>query len=105
MKKIAILLMMGFYSLSSFGGNNPGLVEEISSGMNLDLSTIVLDKYEADFVEVTFTVVNGEIKIRGLRATQYELRMLVVKKLVTMKIESDYDEETIYKCKFTFEKI
>ena len=105
MKKLALLLVMGLVALSSFGGNNPELSEEISEGMNIDLSTVELNEYEEDFVEVTFRVINGQIKIQGLKATQYELKRLVVKKLITMRIKSDYEAGKIYRCRFTFEKV
>ena len=89
----------------SFAINDPSLVDEISSKVTLDLSMVELDQYTPDYVVVRFKIVDGEIKIKEIESSKFELKKLVIAKLLQMQIESDYNPEEIYAYKFTFEKI
>ena len=88
----------------SIGAENPPLKNEITDKLILDLSEVELDENVQDFVVVGFYVCNGEIEITEITGTQKQLVQKVKNKLSQMTIEQDYDEETLYRYKLTFQK-
>jgi hypothetical protein len=106
MKKIFLTLTVGIISISSiFAGINPDLQDEMNEKVIIDLSEIQLNPYSEDFVLVSFKIEKGEIKIQNISGSQALLKKLIVKKMVQMNIESEYDADFIYRYKFTFAKI
>ena len=89
----------------SLGAGVPTLNEEITSKLILDLSKVELNENHQDFVVVNFYIHNGEIEIEEITGTQSELIQKVKNKLSQLNIEQAYDEETLYRYKFTFDKI
>ena len=87
----------------SFGAENPQLKDEITDKLILDLSKVELDENLQDFVIVSFHIYNGEIEITEITGTQKQLVQKVKNKLSQLMIEQNYDEETLYRYKFTFE--
>ena len=106
MKKLILVVVFGFFSWSSlFAASTPGLDNEIGQKVVIDLSNIELDTYSEDYVLVSFKIVDGQIKINDIQGSQVELKKAIIKKLVQMEIESNYDANATYRYKFTFEKI
>lgn len=89
---------------TSMGANNPSLKNEITDKLILDLSEVELDEYHQDFVVVSFQVCDGHIVVQDASGTQEELVQKVENKLNQLIILETYDEEMIYRYKFTFEK-
>ena len=79
-------------------------MEEITKKLILDLSKVELDENNQDYVAVNFHICNGEIEITEITGTQEQLVQKVKDKLSQLVIEQKYDEETLYRYKFTFEK-
>ncbi|MFT5860047.1 MAG: hypothetical protein ACI865_002155 [Flavobacteriaceae bacterium] len=105
MKKVVVLIAMGLFTFgSSFAGSDPVLIDEISQKVKIDLSTITLDKYEADFVLVQFKIYDGLIQIIKVEASQPELRELVIAELKEIHVKTPYSESEIHNFNFTFEK-
>ncbi|MDX2360965.1 MAG: hypothetical protein QNK23_09175 [Crocinitomicaceae bacterium] len=105
MKRIVVLIVIGLFTIgSSFAGSDPVLIEEISQKVNIDLSTITLDQYEEDFVQVQFMIYDGLIQIVNIEASQPELKELVISALKEIHIRTPYSESEIQNYIFTFEK-
>jgi hypothetical protein len=109
MKKL-ILIIAILVSNISFGAGtptsgNPTLNEEISNKLILDLSMVELNKNHQDFVNVSFYICNDEIEIKEITGSQKQLVELVKNKLSQLKIDQTYDEGSLYRYKFTFEKV
>lgn len=106
MKKIALIVVMGFLMISTaFAGNNPSLKKLLNRKIKIDLSHIELDKYKPDYVNVSFKIVAGEIQIVEIHGTQTELKREITKALKKLDITCEYEEGETYQYKFTFEKI
>ena len=105
MKKFLVMFVVGVLSISASFAAEPNLVDEIHEKVAPDLSTVELDQYATDYVVVSFHIENGKIKINTIDGTQLELKKLIVKELVQMNVESNYDEDATYRYKFTFEKV
>lgn len=103
MKTLALITMLLISSIS-FGKVNPILKNELQEKIIIDLSEIELDNNKEDYVEVAFTVTNGEIDIISIYETQLELVEKVKNKLTLLALEGEYDANTTYSFKFTFEK-
>ena len=104
MKKLMFIVGILVTNIS-FGADNPPLKNEITNKLILDLSKVELDQNQQDFVVVSFHIYNGEIEIVEITGTQKQLVQKVKSKLTQLTIEQVYDEETLYRYKFTFEKI
>ena len=105
MKKLIVLIVMGLFTISSsFAGSNPELREEISQKVNIDLSSITLDKYEKDFVHVQFTIFDGLIQIENIEGSQLELMDLIISELEEIHVKTPYTENEIHNFNFTFTK-
>lgn len=105
MKKVVVLVAMGLFTIgSSFAGSDPVLIDEISQKVNIDLSTITLDEYEVDFVQVQFKIYDGLIQIVKIEASQVELMELIISKLKEIHVRTPYNESEIHNYNFTFEK-
>ena len=105
MKKAVILIVMGLCTIgSSFAGSDPILIDEISQKVQIDLSTIILDKYEKDFVQVQFKIYDGLIQIVKIEASQVALMDLIISELKEIHIRTPYSESEIHNFNFTFEK-
>ena len=87
----------------SFGADNPGLKKELTKKIILDLSEVELNENNQDFVVVSFTICEGEIQIAEITGTQKTLVQKVKSKLTQLLIEEEYEEETLYRYKLTFE--
>jgi hypothetical protein len=106
MKKLIVAFVIGLLSMgTSFAASNPGLANEINEKVVIDLSDIELDQYSTDYVLVSFKIENGQIKINEIQGSQVELKKLIIKRLVQMNIESNYNADETYRYKFTFEKV
>ena len=92
------------FTTISLGAENPNLKNEIADKLILDLSKVELDEELKDFVVVSFHICEGEIEITEITGTQKQLVDKVKTKLTQLIIEQEYDEETLYRYKFTFEK-
>ena len=102
MKKIIVLLATALFPMNySFAGSDPMLSNEIRQKLEIDLSTIRLDQYSTDFVDVKFKIFDGVIKIE---ASQLELKELVRTELLEIHIRTPYNENEIHNFNFTFEK-
>ena len=103
MKKLIFIIAILVSNLS-FGAAGHPLKEEITNKLILDLSKVELHKNHQDFVVVNFYISSGEIEITDITGTQKELVQKVKSKLSTLKIQQAYEEGTLYRYKFTFEK-
>lgn len=102
MKKL--MLMVGILVTSiSYGGNNPNLKDEITEKLNFDLSEIALHEIHPEFVVVSFNICNDRVIISEITGTQTELIQLVKSKLTAISFDEKYDEDCMYRYKFTFE--
>ena len=105
MKNLTILVALVFFTIgSSFASSDPLLHKEISQKVNVDLSTIILDKYEANFVLVEFKIYDGLIQIVNIEASQSALKSLIIKELEKLHVNTPYSESEIHNYNFTFEK-
>ena len=105
MKKLIVLLAISILSVStSLAGSDPALFQEISQKVNMDLSTITLDQYQEDFVQVQFKIYDGLILIENIEASQSELKDLIIKELKDIHISTPYSESEVHNFNFTFEK-
>ncbi len=104
MKKLLFIVAI-LVSNISLGADSPPLKVEIINKLILDLSKVELDENNQDFVVVNFYICNGEIEITEITGTQKQLTQKVKNKLSQLIIEQAYDEEALYRYKFTFEKI
>ena len=89
----------------SFGANNPPFRNELSEKLILDLSEVELNAVHQDFVVVSFYICDGKIEITEITGTHKQLIQKIKTKMALLKIDEEYDEETLYRYKFTFEKI
>jgi len=105
MRNLVVVLVMTLSSMINVLASSPSLSNEIHDKVSLDLSNIELDKYAEDYVFVSFKIQDGQIMINNIKGSQTELKKLIVKELVQMEIESEYDENKLYQYRFTFEKI
>lgn len=104
MKKLIFIVAILISNLS-FGAGGQPLKNEITSKLILDLSKVELDRNNQDFVVVNFYVCNGVIEITEITGTQKQLVQKVKNKLSQLNIEQTYDEGSLYRYKFTFEKV
>jgi hypothetical protein len=105
MKRIVVLIVMGLFSISmSFAESDPELIEEISEKVQIDLSAITLDQYEQDFVKVEFKIYDGLIQIVNIKASQPELKKLIISELKEIHVKNPYSESEVYNFNFTFKK-
>ncbi len=105
MKNIIVLFATAFFTInSSFASSDPMLSNEIRQKLKIDLSTIRLDQYSTDFVDVKFKIYDGVIKIIKIEASQLELKELVMTELLEIHIRTPYNENEIHNFNFTFEK-
>ena len=105
MKKVIILIVMGLFTISSsFAASDPALAEEISQKVKINLSSITLDEYKADFVQVRFKIYDGLIKIVQIEASQTELKELIINELKEIHIITPYSESEVHNFNFTFVK-
>ena len=104
MKKL-ILILVVLIASASYGANNPRLSHELNKKLKFDLRDIELDTDHQDFVVVHFYICNDKIEISTILGTQQQLIQKVIVKLSLLQIEVEYDEEKLYRCKITFEKI
>ena len=103
MKRIVSLMVIGLFSISmSFAESNPELIEEIGEKVQIDLSAITLDQYEQDFVKVEFKIYDGLIQIVNIKASQPELRDMIISELEAIKVKNPYSETKVYNFNFTF---
>lgn len=103
MKKLLLIIAVSIAQIS-WGAINPPLQNEITDKLILDLSEIELDENHSDFVRVNFRICEGRIELEEITGTQKELVQKVKNKLKQLFIEGTYDEEALYRYKFTFEK-
>ncbi|MDG1330947.1 MAG: hypothetical protein P8P74_01350 [Crocinitomicaceae bacterium] len=105
MKKVIVLIAISLLNIgSSFAGSDPELKEEITQKVQIDLSGITLDKYEEDFVHVEFKIYDGLINVVNIKASQPELKELIMDKLNEIHIKTSYSENEIHNFNFTFKK-
>ena len=103
MKKL--ILMVGILVASiSFAGENPSLKSKIVENVSLDLSTVELDETYQDFVVVSFSIKDFQIKIIEIQGSQEILIQMITSELLAMYIQKDYSETDVYNYKFTFKK-
>ena len=84
---------------------NPDLVREIKAKINVDLSSIELNRYKQDYVTVSFRIIEGEIKILEIGGTHKELKAIMIKELNQIHVDAPYENGKTYVYRFTFEKI
>ena len=104
MKKL-IFIVAVLISNISLAGNTQPLQNELTQKLIIDLSDVKLGQNHEDFVSVSFYICDGEIMIADIEGTQKQLVQKVKVKLSRLKIEQDYDENTLYRYRFTFDKI
>lgn len=104
MKKIIFIVAI-LISNISLGAEVQPLKQEITNKLILDLSKVELDENNQDFVVVNFYICNGEIEVTEITGTQKQLIQKVKNKLSKLIIEQAYDEGSLYRYKFTFEKV
>lgn len=105
MRKVIVLVAVGLLTIgSSFAGSDPVLIKEISQKVKIDLSTITLNQYSKDFVDVQFKIFDGVINIIKIEASQVELKELVMSELMDIHVKTPYSESEIHNYNFTFEK-
>lgn len=105
MRKVIVLVAIGLFTIgSSFAGSDPVLIKEIRQKVKIDLSTITLDQYSKDFVDVRFKIYDGVIQIIKIKASQLELKELILNELKEIHVRTPYSETEIHNYNFTFEK-
>lgn len=105
MKKLIVLIAIGFFTIgTSHAGIDPVLTKEISQKVNVDLSSITLDEYSPDFVQVAFKIYDGLIQIVKIESSQAELMEIITRKLKEIHIRTPYSESEIHNFNFTFKK-
>lgn len=105
MKKVVVLVAISLFNIGfGFAGSDPELKEEITQKMQIDLSTITLDKYQGDFVNVQFKIFDGAIYVLNIEGSQDELKQLVMTKLNEIHVHTPYSESEVHNFKFTFKK-
>lgn len=103
MKKLMLIVGVLITNIS-LGADNLPLKEEISNKLILDLSEVELDEVHPDFVVVSFRICDDHLELVEITGTQKQLVQKVKNKLKQIAIEGAYDEETLYRYKFIFEK-
>jgi len=102
MKKLMFIVGILVTNIS-LGADNLPLKNEITDKLILDLSEVELDQNHQDFVVVSFYICDGKIEITEITGTHKQLLQKVKRKLSLLQIEEEYDEETLYRYKLTFE--
>lgn len=91
-------------SAGQMDSHNPSLRTELTEKMILDLSHVELHENFQDYVLVHFSIRKDVINVKSIEGTHSEVIELVKEKLISMEIDSKYEEDRIYSYKFTFEK-
>ena len=103
MKKL--ILMIGILVASiSLAGENPYLKNKITENVSVDLSTVDLDEFHQDFVVVSFSIKDFQIKIIEIQGSQEVLIQMITSELLAMYIQKVYSETDVFNYKFTFKK-
>lgn len=103
MKKIVALFAIVFLGTGlSIAGGPKNLYKEINRKIKLDFSSIHLNKTQAEFVMVKFKIVDDKIQIIQIEGTYDKLTEMIQTELENIIIKSDYDQDKMYKYKFTF---
>lgn len=105
MKNLLNLLLATSLTFAVSAGNElplTGLKKEIGKKMIIDLSKYELN--EEEIVDVQFEIVKNEIQIRSISGAKRALMDLIKNKLESIKLDNQYQENQVYKFRFTFEK-
>ena len=103
MKKF--IIMIGLLAINlSFTAKNSSLKSEIMNKVSPDLSKVELDQFHQDFVVVSFSIKDNQIKIIEIQGSQEKLIRLIRNELREMSIQSDYSDTDILNYRFTFKK-
>lgn len=105
MKNLLNLLLATSLTFAVSAGNElplTGLKKEIGKKMIIDLSKYELN--EEEIVDVQFEIVKNEIRIRSISGAKRALLDLIKNKLESIKLDNQYQENQVYKFRFTFEK-
>lgn len=105
MKNLLNLLLATSLTFAVSAGNELpliGLKKEIGKKMIIDLSKYELN--EEEIVDVQFEIVKNEIQIRSISGAKRALMDLIKNKLESIKLDNQYQENQVYKFRFTFEK-
>lgn len=105
MKKLVVVLVAAILSIgTSFAGSNPGLIEEIEEKVIIDLNGVELDRYNEDYVIVSFQIIDDEIKIQEINGSSDQLKEKVIKELYAIHVDSAYESGKTYNFRFTFDE-
>lgn len=101
----ALFLCIGVVSsLGSLDDRNPELAEELLDKLILDLSEVELNEDVHDYVIVQFTICDQQIEILSIEGSNLAVVEAVQIKMKKLEIDANYQENTLYNFKFTFEK-
>ncbi|MDB0037939.1 hypothetical protein N9F08_01115 [bacterium] len=102
MKKLVAAIVLSLMTVSaSFAGENPQLWKEINRKLKMNVSQMSLSKVHKNYVVVKFKIVDGGVEILGAVGSE-ELRLMIVDKLEAMDIDSESNQDKIYRYKFNF---
>lgn len=102
--KTLLLSMLILSCNGNIDNQQPTLQRELSDKMILDLSQVELHENFQDYVIVQFSICEEEVTIKSVDGTHDEVIKAVCNKLNSMEISANYEEDKIYRIKFTFEK-
>lgn len=96
--------MLLLCSAGNLESQKPTLKNELSDKMVLDLSRVEMQKDVQYRVVVHFSICENKIMIEAIGGVDAEVVELVRKKLSSIEVNADYEEDTIYGFKFLVEK-
>lgn len=96
--------MLLLCSTGNLESQKPTLKNELSDKMVLDLSRVEMQKDVQYRVVVHFSICDKKIMIEAIGGADAEVVELVRKKLSSIEVNADYEEDTIYGFKFLVEK-
>lgn len=106
MKTVLSLIVFLVLSVNvTLASGNPDLVREIKAKINIDLSSVELNRFNEDYVTVSFRIMEGEIKILEISGSHKVLKAMMIKELNQIHVDAPYEDGKTYVYRFTFEKI
>ena len=103
-RALTVLLAIGLTFAASAGNELPlsGLKKEIGKKIIIDLSRFDLSN-QGEVIDVQFEIVRKEIQIKSISGAKRALIDVLRQKLESLKLDDNYDENQIYRFRFTFE--
>ena len=102
--KTIIFSMLLLCSTGNLESQKPTLKSELSEKLVLDLSQVEMQRDIEYRVVVHFSICEKKIMIKAIGGTDAEVVELVRKKLSSIEVDANYEEDTIYGYRFFVEK-